>query len=86
MGISSQETPLDREKHAAESSGVTAWRGEHSAKTGATSQSLLWNLYRHESTPAAKKTSLLFGLYQTQMAAKGKQVRLFYLPILKAKG
>ena len=64
----------------------SVWRAEHNTKTGATSQSLLWNLYRRDTTLATKKTSLLFGLYQTQMAAKGKQVRLFYLPILKAKG
>ena len=27
------------------------WRAEKNPKTGAASQSLLWNLYRHETTP-----------------------------------
>jgi hypothetical protein len=36
------------------------------SKTGAASQSLLWNLYRRETAPAHKKVSLLFGLFQYQ--------------------
>src|SRR5882724_10178298 len=30
------------------------WRQEHNAKTGSASQSLLWNLYRRESSPDSK--------------------------------
>jgi hypothetical protein len=55
------------------------WRSEHNPKTGAASQSLLWNLYRHETTPASRKTSLLFGLYQAHSDAEGKHVRLCYI-------
>jgi len=57
------------------------WRAEKNARTGATSQSLLWNLYRRETNPTDKKGSLLFGLFQYQSNAEGKQVRLFYIPV-----
>jgi len=61
------------------------WRSEKNAKTGATSQSLLWNLYRHEAAPASKKCSLLFGLFQYQSGVAGKRVRLFYIPVVRTK-
>jgi len=54
------------------------WRAERNAKTGERSQSLLWNLYRHETKPGAKKTSLLFGLVQYQSTAQGGSWRIFY--------
>jgi len=57
------------------------WRAEKNPQTKATSQSLLWNLYRREATPEAKKCSLLFGLFQYQSGPKGKHVRLFYIPV-----
>jgi hypothetical protein len=63
----------------------SVWRSEKNAQTGARSQSLLWNLYRRETAPDKKKVSALFGLYQYRSDAKGKQVRLFYLPPLKSK-
>jgi hypothetical protein len=63
----------------------SVWRAEKDPKTGARSQSLLWNLYRHSSTPNSKKCSLLFGLFQYQSGAEGKRVRLFYIPIVTAK-
>ncbi|MBI3417372.1 MAG: hypothetical protein HY043_18930 [Verrucomicrobia bacterium] len=59
------------------------WRSEKNGKTGATSQSLLWNLYRRDATPTTKKCSLLFGLFQYQTGPEHKQVRLFYLPFGK---
>jgi hypothetical protein len=59
------------------------WRDEQNATTGASSQSLLWNLYRNERTPEAKKCSLLFGLFQYQKGPEGKRVRLFYVPLGK---
>ena len=34
------------------------WRAEKNAQTGAKSQSLLWNLYRRETTPEVRKMSL----------------------------
>jgi hypothetical protein len=61
------------------------WRSEHNAATGATSQSLLWNLYRHQTTPEGKKGSLLFGLFQYESDSAGKRARLFYIPLGKTK-
>lgn len=61
----------------------SVWRSEKNVKTGAASQSLLWNLYRRESTPGAKKYSLLFGLLQYQSGLEGKHWRLMYIPIGK---
>lgn len=57
------------------------WRAEKNAKTGAASQSLLWNLYRRDTTPGTKKCSLLFGLFQYQSNPEQKQARLFFVPI-----
>jgi hypothetical protein len=61
----------------------SVWRSENNPRTGAASQSLLWNLYRHEATPDTKKCSLLFGLFQYHSSPKGKRVRLFYIPLGK---
>ena len=61
----------------------SVWRSAHNPRTAATSQSLLWNLYRHEVTPETKKCSLLFGLFQYQSSTKGKRLRLFYIPLGK---
>lgn len=58
----------------------SVWREEKNAKTGASSSSFLWNLYRQESTPTKKKCSLLFGLFQYQSGSAGQQYRFFYLP------
>lgn len=59
------------------------WISENNPKTGARSQSLFWNLYRHESTPASKKCSLLFGLFQYQSDREMKKLSLFYIPVFK---
>jgi hypothetical protein len=59
------------------------WRSEGNPKSGAASQSLLWNLYRRDSTLASKKCSLLFGLFQYQSESETKKLRLFYVPVLK---
>ncbi len=65
------------------------WRTQHSAKTGASSQSLLWNLYRRDATPDSKKVSLLFGLIKYQSTTDTKHWRVMYIPFGKnspAKG
>lgn len=59
------------------------WRSENNAQTGASSQSLLWNLYRSDTAPGAKKRSLLFGLFQYESVSDKTRLRLFYLPIGK---
>jgi hypothetical protein len=61
------------------------WRSERNAKTGANSQSLLWNLYRRDATLETKKCSLLFGLFQYQSAPEGKRWRVFYIPFGQEK-
>lgn len=57
------------------------WVSEKNPRTGASSQSLLWNLYRHEATPTTRRTSLLLGLFQSESGPEGKRVRLFYIPL-----
>lgn len=59
------------------------WRSETNPKTGARSQSFLWNLFRCDSTPETRKCSLLFGLFHYQSGPEGKRWRLFYVPIGK---
>ena len=61
------------------------WVSEKNPKSGAYSQSLFWNLYRHESAPGSKKCSLLFGLFQYQSDTEMKKLRLFYIPVLSTK-
>jgi len=61
----------------------SVWRQEANPTTGASSQSLLWNLYRRDATPAFKKVSLLFGLFQYQSGPEGGRARLFYIPLGK---
>jgi len=59
------------------------WRAEDNAKTGASSRSLLWNLYRRDTASAHKKVSLLFGLFQYQSDGEARQTRLFYFTVSK---
>jgi hypothetical protein len=59
------------------------WRAETNPRAAASSQSLLWNLYRRDVTSNSKKCSLLFGLFQYQSGSEGKRLRLFYIPVVK---
>ena len=61
------------------------WRSQKNARTGAKSQSLLWNLYRRDATPESKKCSLLFGLFQYQSTPDGSRWRVFYVPFGKGE-
>jgi len=54
------------------------WRAEKNPKTGTASESLLWNLYRRETSPQSKKTSFLFGLYQSKTDSTGTTWRVCY--------
>ena len=56
------------------------WRDEKNARTGARSQSLLWNLYRRETGANATRTSALFGLVQHSSNNDDQRWRLFYWP------
>jgi hypothetical protein len=62
----------------------SVWRAEKNPRAGATSQSLLWNLYRHEAAPGGKKYSLLFGLFQYQSSRAGNRMRLLHIPLGRA--
>lgn len=59
----------------------SVWRSENNPRTGESSQSLLWNLYRRETSGTTKKGSLLFGLIQYESSAEKQNWRLFYLPL-----
>lgn len=61
------------------------WVSENNPQSGASSRSLLWNLYRNESSPEARKCSLLFGLFQYQSDSETKRFRLFYIPVFKTQ-
>jgi hypothetical protein len=71
----------------------SVWRSAHNAKTGASSESLLWNLYRREAWPGDtvegdtvyhkadhKKISLLFGLFRYERDGGHSETRIFYIP------
>ena len=65
----------------------SVWRQEWNTKTGATSASLLWNLYRRDERVEVdgtehKKISLLFGLFRYQREGGNSETRWFYLPAL----
>ena len=62
------------------------WRAEDNPKTGAGSRSLLWNLYHSDKTLDSKKISILFGLFQYQSVGETNKLRLFYIPVPKARG
>jgi hypothetical protein len=63
----------------------SVWRCEKNRKTGASSQSLLWNLYRREETPRSKNCSLLFGLFQYQSGPEGRRWRVCHLTVGKKR-
>jgi hypothetical protein len=56
------------------------WRAENNPTTGASSQSLLWNLYRHSVTKESREWSFLFGLFQHRRDGEISQTRLFFIP------
>lgn len=57
------------------------WRSQGNPETDSNSQSLLWNLYRRESSPSAKRVSLLFGLFQYESNPEQSRVKLLFIPI-----
>ena len=60
------------------------WVDEKNRKTGAHSQSLLWNLYRRETGPKTSQTGALFGLVQHSSDESGVHWRLFWWPQKKS--
>jgi hypothetical protein len=59
----------------------SVWRSQKNQRTGASSQSLLWNLYRRDAIPEAQVHSAMFGLFQYESSRAGKRLRLFYIPL-----
>src|SRR5450432_4158678 len=60
------------------------WRSENNPKSGTSSRSLLWNLYRCDTAPASKKCSLFFGLFQYQSDSETRKLRLFFITMAKS--
>jgi hypothetical protein len=56
------------------------WRAEKNAKTGATSKSFLWNLYRSEQTADHNEQSALFGLFQRDRTKEKTKWRICFVP------
>ncbi len=63
----------------------SVWRAEEDPQTRASSQSLLWNLYRNDTRPDRKKVSILLGLFQYQSEPERTRLRLFYIPLSLGK-
>lgn len=61
----------------------SVWRSERNARTGAASESFLWNLYRREVAAGSRKCSLFFGLFQYQSGSGGARVRVLFIPMGK---
>jgi len=59
------------------------WRSEKNPAAGASSQSLLWNLYRRQTTPDGNNTSALFGLFQRQSNRESASTKLFYFTVFQ---
>lgn len=64
----------------------SVWRSERNRRTGSSSQSLLWNLYRRDAIPEAQTHSAMFGLFQYDTSRAGKRLRLFYIPLSGRRG
>jgi hypothetical protein len=56
------------------------WRSEKNPVTGASSKSLLWNLYREEKRGERSKHVALFGLFQREKTAERTKWRIFFVP------
>lgn len=56
------------------------WRSEKNPKAGTASESILWNLYRQDTSSGSRKYSLLFGLFQYESNPRATRWRLFYIP------
>ena len=61
------------------------WLSQRNARTGASSHSLLWNLYRREVRADSRQTSFLFGLFQQRRDARGTETRIAFIPFRSAK-
>lgn len=58
----------------------SVWRSEKNPKTGRSTQSFLWNLYRREQMGDSKKLSILFGLIGYRSDQGNARWRLLFVP------
>lgn len=56
------------------------WRAEKNAKTGTSSKSLLWNLYRSEHTREKSSHAVFFGLVQHEKDKAGTKWKILFIP------
>lgn len=59
----------------------SVYRAQYNATNGAASQSVLWNLYRHDRRPGFKRWSFLWGCFQGRQTADTEELRIFYIPV-----
>lgn len=59
----------------------SVYRAQYNGTNGASSQSVLWNLYRHDTTPDVKRWSLLWGFFQGRQTQDTEELRIFFIPI-----
>lgn len=58
----------------------SVWRSETNAKTGASSRSFLFNLFRCDHTEKVRTHSALFGLFQHKAGPDGTRWRVLFIP------
>lgn len=58
----------------------TLWLSEQNPKTGAKTDSFLWNTFRRERAPGREKVSVLFGLFHYDRTEEGTKWKAFYVP------
>jgi len=63
----------------------SVWRAQKSPVAHTSSQSLLWNLYRHDAAPGFHKTSVFFGLFQKETNSNTNTTRLFFIPVARSQ-
>jgi len=63
----------------------SVWRSEKNGKTGAASDSFLWNFYRHDTATNSENVSLLFGMFQYKKSPEGNKGRFLFIPFSSKK-
>ena len=58
----------------------TLYRAEKNPKTGAASQSLLWNFWRHDTLKETSRSSFFFGVVRSRREKDERHWRFFWMP------
>ena len=75
--------PVIPDNHGIERNWAPLWtlyRAEKNPKTGVASQSLLWNLWRHDQLKDSSRNSFFFGLVRTRREQEEQHWRFFWMP------